>query len=49
MIGMANREKKGKKIENVEFSVDDAYLLPFDQNMFDTLICVNSLHFMIES
>lgn len=48
MIDEANRKKKEKKIENVEFSVEDACSLAFDENMFDTVICVNSLHFIRE-
>ena len=38
-------EEKG--IGNVEFSVHDAYSLPFDKGMFDTVICCSALHNMV--
>lgn len=46
MIDEAKRKMIDKKINNVEFSVDDAYALPFDNGMFDTVICNNALHNM---
>ena len=46
MIEEAKKKKKEKKINNVEFSVEDAYALPFDNGMFDTVICNNALHNM---
>jgi len=46
MIAEAEKKKKEKKINNVEFSVEDAYALPFDNGMFDTVICNNALHNM---
>lgn len=36
-----------KEIKNIEFSVEDAYSLPFDNNMFDTVICNSALHNMV--
>ena len=36
-----------KEIKNIEFSVADAYSLPFDKEIFDTVICNNALHNMI--
>ena len=47
MIEEAKKKKKEKKINNVEFSVEDAYALPFDNGMFDTVICCSALHNMV--
>ena len=47
MIDVAIKNIKEKGINNVELSVEDAYSLPFDNNMFDIVICINSLHNMI--
>ena len=38
MIEEAKKKAKKMKIDNVEFSVEDAYSLPFDDNMFDIVI-----------
>lgn len=46
MIEEAKKKKNEKKIDIVEFSVEDAYALPFDNGMFDTVICNNALHNM---
>ncbi len=46
MIKEALKKVKEKGIRNVEFSVKDAYALPFDDGMFDTVICCNALHNM---
>ena len=46
MIEEAEKKMMEKKIKNVEFSVEDAYKLPFDNDMFDTVICNNALHNM---
>lgn len=46
MIEEAKKKKKEKEIDIVEFSVEDAYALPFDNGMFDTVICNNALHNM---
>ena len=48
MINEANKKIKERGIDNIEFSVDDAYNLPFNSNMFDTVICNNALHNMKE-
>lgn len=47
MIAEAKKKMKETGIKNIEFSAHDAYSLPFDKNMFDTVICLNSLHNMI--
>jgi len=46
MIEEAKKKAKEMGIKNVEFSVNDAYALPFDNDMFDTVICNNALHNM---
>ena len=46
MIEEAKKKTREMEIKNVEFSVEDAYKLPFDNNMFDTVICNNALHNM---
>lgn len=46
MIEQAKKKAGLRNIENVEFSVEDAYALPFDENMFDAVICCNALHNM---
>jgi len=47
MIDVARKNIKEKGINNIELSVEDAYSLPFDNEMFDIVICINSLHNMI--
>ena len=47
MIEEAKKKMEGNEIKNIEFSVEDAYSLPFDSEMFDTVICNNALHNMI--
>jgi len=47
MIEEVKKKTEEKGIENVEFSVHDAYSLPFDEGMFDVVICCNALHNMI--
>ncbi len=46
MIEEAEKKMMEKEIKNVEFSVEDAYKLPFDNDIFDTVICNNALHNM---
>ncbi len=46
MIEEAKKKTREMEIKNVEFSVEDAYKLPFDNNRFDTVICNNALHNM---
>ena len=46
MIEEAKKKTRKMEIKNVEFSVEDAYKLPFDNSMFDTVICNNALHNM---
>jgi phosphatidylethanolamine/phosphatidyl-N-methylethanolamine N-methyltransferase len=47
MIKEAKKKVEEKEINNIEFSVEDAYSLSFDKEMFDTVICNNALHNMI--
>ena len=47
MIDVARKNIKEKGINNVDLSVQDAYNLPFDNDMFDIVISVNALHNMI--
>jgi len=47
MIEKAKKNAEEKEIKNIEFSVEDAYLLPFDNKMFDTVICNSALHNMV--
>ena len=46
MVNEARKKAKAHKLENVEFSVDDAYSLPFENDTFDVAICSNALHNM---
>jgi len=46
MIEEAKKKAKEMGIKNIEFSANDAYTLPFDNDMFDTVICNNALHNM---
>jgi ubiquinone/menaquinone biosynthesis C-methylase UbiE len=47
MIEEAKKKAQELGTKNVEFSVEDAYALPFDNNMFDIVICNNALHNMM--
>lgn len=47
-IGEAKKKARKMGIKNVEFSVEDAYALPFNSDMFDVAICNSSLHNMME-
>ena len=47
MIEEAKKKVQELGIKNVEFSVKDAYALPFDNDMFDVAICNNALHNMM--
>ena len=47
MISEAKKKMKEQGFKNVEFSVEDAYDLPFDSDMFDTVVCNNALHNML--
>jgi len=46
MIDEAKNKAEGSGINNVAFSVEDAYALPFGDGMFDTVVCNNALHNM---
>lgn len=46
MVSEARKKAKAHKLENVAFSVDDAYSLPFESDTFDVVICSNALHNM---
>ena len=48
MIEKAKKKMQEMEIKNIEFSVEDAYSLPFDKEMFDTVICNMALHNMME-
>ncbi|MGD9155913.1 MAG: class I SAM-dependent methyltransferase [Bacillota bacterium] len=48
MVGQAKVKSRASRITNVEFSVGDAYRLPFDSIMFDVVLISNALHVMIE-
>jgi len=48
MVQEAEKKMIKAGIGNVEFSVQDAYFLPFDDGMFDTVICKNALHNMVQ-
>lgn len=47
MIEEAKKKMKQMGIKNVEFSVEDAYALPLNEDMFDIVICNNALHNMM--
>jgi len=47
MIAEAKKNAAEKEIKNIEFSVEDAYALPFDNDMFDTVVCNSALHNMV--
>ena len=47
MVDEAKKKLEEKGIGNVEFSVHDAYSLPFDKDMFDAVICCSALHNMV--
>lgn len=46
MIEEARKKARKMEIENVEFCVEDAYVLPFGNDVFDVAICNNALHNM---
>jgi ubiquinone/menaquinone biosynthesis C-methylase UbiE len=46
MIDEAKKKAEEMGIDNVAFSVEDAYALPFGDGMFDTVVCNNALHNM---
>ena len=46
MIDVAKKKAEETGIDNVAFSVEDAYALPFSDGMFDTVVCNNALHNM---
>ena len=46
MISQAFQKAKSRNIKNIDFSVEDAYALPFGDNMFDVAVCSNALHNM---
>ncbi|MCD4733563.1 methyltransferase domain-containing protein [bacterium] len=48
VIEEAKKKVDEKGIKNIEFSVEDAYSLPFNDGMFDIVVCENALHNMIE-
>ena len=46
MIGEARKKAEEVGIDNVTFSVEDAYALPFGNGIFDMVVCNNALHNM---
>jgi len=46
MIDEAKKKMREKSLDNVEFFVEDAYSLHFENDIFDTVICNNALHNM---
>ena len=46
MIDEAEKKRREKSIDNVEFLVEDAYSLHFGNDAFDTVICNNALQNM---
>ena len=46
MIGVAKKKAEDTGIDNVLFSVEDAYALPFGNGIFDMVVCNNALHNM---
>lgn len=48
MMVRAEKKAKERKIGNIQFSIEDAYALPFKSNSFDVAICSNALHNMME-
>ena len=46
MIDEAKKKAEATRIDNVAFSVEDAYALPFGDGIFDAAICCNALHNM---
>lgn len=48
MIARAKQKALDRHIENIGFSIEDAYALPFESRSFDIVICANALHNMKE-
>lgn len=48
MIDLAKAKARLKNIDNVEFSIADAYQLPFTAGMFDAVVISNALHVMLQ-
>jgi ubiquinone/menaquinone biosynthesis C-methylase UbiE len=48
MISEANRKLENKNLRNLTFKKADAYNLPFDDGMFDKVVCCNTLQTMKE-
>lgn len=46
MIEEAQKKAHHEGLENINFSVQSAYHLDFDQDLFDAAICANALHVM---
>jgi len=46
MIDEAKKKAEEMGLDNVVFSVEDAYALPFGDGIFDAVICNNALHNM---
>ena len=48
MIDIAEAKLEATNLNNVVFLVEDAYDLPFDDGIFDSVVCVNALQTMAE-
>jgi len=48
MIGVAARKAAARGITNAEFSVQDAYRLPFESGAFDVVVATNVLHVLMQ-
>jgi ubiquinone/menaquinone biosynthesis C-methylase UbiE len=48
MVRFAEKKAKERNIENIHFSVGDAYALPFNDGSFNAAVCSNALHNMVE-
>jgi ubiquinone/menaquinone biosynthesis C-methylase UbiE len=46
MISEGKQKIDEKGIQNIKLSVGDAYNLTFEDNSFDTVVCINALHNM---
>jgi ubiquinone/menaquinone biosynthesis C-methylase UbiE len=46
MVKEAKDKAMAQNLDNIEFLVDDAYVLPFESGVFDAVICSNALHNM---
>lgn len=48
MIALAEAKARVRNVDNAEFSVADAYQLPFAAGMYDAVVICNALHVMVQ-